>query len=107
MRLFADIQKIVGAGTKQKVSVPASKSLIVTNKTKAPVILYTNSSSKIGYPLEKKESLEVQDITEETDFYVLIEDTEIIENEGLFLISQTPLSEAERVSRNTVIVQNK
>lgn len=107
MRLFADIQKVVEAGTKQKVSVPASKSLIVTNKTKATVILYTNSASKIGYPLEVKESLEVQDIMEEADFFVLIQDTEIIEEEGLFLISQTPLSEAERVSRNTVIVQNQ
>lgn len=106
MRLFTDIQKVVEAGAKQKVSVPASKALIVTNKTKAPVILYTNASSKIGYPLETKESLEIQDITEETDFFVLIQDTEIVENEGLFLISQTPLPEAERVSRNTVIVQN-
>lgn len=107
MRLFADIQKVVEAGTKRKVSVPASKALIVTNKTKATVILYTDSFSKIGYPLEAKESLEIEDITEETDFFVLIQDTEIVENEGLFLISQTPVPESQIASNNTVIVQNK
>lgn len=106
MRLFADIQQIVETGTKQKVSVPASKSLIVTNKTKATVILYTDSFSKIGYPLQKKESLEIQDITEEADFFVLIQDDKLAKNEALFLISQTPLSEQERISRNTVVIQN-
>ena len=106
MRLFENIQSVVEAGRLIKVSVPASKALVLTNKTKSTIFLHPNASSKIGYPLETKESLEIEDIREEADFWVFLEASEIAENEGLFLISQT---ETRNVTvpntNNTVVIQ--
>lgn len=107
MRLFENIQSVVEAGQLIKVSVPASKALILTNKTKSTVILHPNASSKIGYPLETKESLEIQDIVEEADFWVFLQTSELEENEGLFLISQTETRNLiTQSTNNTVVIQH-
>ncbi|GAB7086062.1 hypothetical protein [Marinifilum fragile] len=106
MRLFENIQSVVEAGRLIKVSVSASKALIITNKTKSTAILHPNASSKIGYPLETKESLEIEDIKEEADFWVFLEDSEIAEKEGLFLISQTETRDfTSQNTNNTVVIQ--
>ena len=105
VRLFENIQKVIEAGRRIQVSVPASKALIITNKTKEVVNIYQNSSNKIGYPLEPKESLEVEYIDEEAIFHVEILDNALSKNEGLFLISQTGIFQQPQNTSNTVVIK--
>ncbi|MDE5419128.1 hypothetical protein L3049_14100 [Labilibaculum sp. DW002] len=106
MRLFVSIQKVVEAGRRLTVSVPASKALIVTNKTKAPVVLFAEQGAKVGYPLEVQESIEIEEITETTDFFIEIQDETVEGNEGLYLLSQTESERTGRTQNNVIINQN-
>lgn len=107
MRLFVDVQKVSEAGRRVTVSVPASKALVLTNKTKAPILIFHEQGAKVGYPLEIQESLEVETVTETCDFFVELLDTEIGENEGLFIVSQTEMMEGAATTNNIVINQQK
>ena len=115
MRLFEGVQKLTTTGTRFKVSVPVSKSIILSNKTKADILIYPNQSAKIGFPLKPREDLEIGDLEIEAEFYALIEATDLEPNDGLYLISQTDMTkpegktlvvqkEGDKISKNTVVI---
>ena len=107
IRLFDDIQKIVDTGRRKEVSVPASKSLIITNSTNDIAYIYHRDSSKIGYPLKVDESLEINGILEEAIFDVELLATQIEKHQGLFLISQHEDRDLQALKEyNTVVIKN-
>jgi len=107
IRLFEDIQKIVEVGVNKEVSVPASKSLIITNSTNGIAYIYRKDSDKIGYPLKVDETLEVQGVLEEAIFDVKLLATEIGENQGLFLISQHEDRDFQTLKEMNTVIINK
>jgi len=106
MNLFNDVQKLTEKGTRQKISVPFSKSIILSNKTNADVLIFHEQSSKIGYPIKPNEDLEVETISETADFFAELQTEEITGNEGLYIIAQTTTVEYEVSKRtnNTVVI---
>lgn len=102
MKLFENIQRVVEVGKLTKVVVPASFSLVLDNKTDVPVIIYDSQSSKIGFPILAGESMEIENIPEDSEFWIKMRETEIKENQGFFTISR-PFIEATE-ENNTVII---
>ncbi|MBI9035471.1 MULTISPECIES: hypothetical protein [Ancylomarina] len=110
MRLFEGIQKIIETGTRLRVSVPVSKSIILSNKTTGNILIYPDMSSKIGFPLKPKEDLEIDYIDKEATFHVELEADLIKDEEGFYIISQTDLTERTKEGQrviNTVVVNNQ
>jgi hypothetical protein len=110
MRLFEGIQKIIETGTRLRVSVPVSKSIILSNKTKGDILIYPDMSSKIGFPLKPKEDLEIDYIDKGATFHVLLKAESIEGEEGFYIISQTDLTERTNEGQrviNAVIVNNQ
>lgn len=110
MRLFEGIQKIIETGMRLKVSVPVSKSIILSNKTDGNILIFPDMSSKVGFPLKPNEDLEIDYIDKEASFHVELK-TELIEDEeGFYIISQTDLTERTKKGQrviNAVIVNNQ
>ncbi len=104
MQLFEDIQKVVSGGGKIKVSIPPCFSTVLTNKTDDTIYLYPNQSSRIGYPLLRGETLEVENVTETSSFYTTIVDTDTTEEKGLYILCR-PYIEPVTPEFNNVIIQ--
>jgi hypothetical protein len=105
MNLFESIQKVVEVGKKIKVSVPASHSIVLTNKTDGTAILYSKFSTKVGYPLLSGESLEIEKVPETSTFYLQLKDAEITEDQGFYIVAQ-PYFKTEQPERNNTVVIN-
>lgn len=104
MQLFEDIQKVVSGGGKIKISVPPCYSTVLTNKTDDTIYLYPNQSSRIGYPLLKGETLEVENVTETSNFYTTVLDPDTAEEKGLYILCR-PYIEPVTPEFNNVIIQ--
>ena len=106
MRLFESIQRVVEVGKVVKITVPASFSLIIDIKTEAIATLFSSQGSKIGFPLSPQSSIEIERIPEASEFWLKIEETEIKENEGLYIIPR-PFLEINTPEQNNTVVINK
>ena len=107
MQLFEDVQKVVsGKGGKIKISVPPCYSTILTNKTNDTIFLYPKQSSRVGYPLLKGESLEVENVTETSNFYTTVLDADTTEEKGLYILCR-PYIAPVIPENNNVIIQKE
>jgi len=106
MRLFESIQRVVEVGKVVKITVPASFSLIIDNKTEGVATLYHAQNAKIGFPLLSQSSMEIEQIPEASEFWLKIEENEIKENEGLYIIAR-PFLEINSPEQNNTVVINK
>jgi hypothetical protein len=105
MQLFEDIQKVVSGGGRVKVSVPPCYSTVLTNKTDDTIYLYPNQSSRIGYPLLKGESLEVENVTETSNFYTTVLDADTSEEKGLYILCRPYIEPIRPQEINNVVIQ--
>jgi hypothetical protein len=107
MQLFDEVQKVVfSKGGKIKVSIPPSFSILLTNKTQDVIFLYPNQSSRIGYPLFKGDTLELENVHVSSEFFTVIKDTDTTDEKGLFIICR-PWIETRKSEENNVIINNQ
>jgi len=108
MNLFESIQKVVfGQGGKIKVSIPPCFSLLMTNKTDKTVYLFDRFSNKIGYPLLKGETLELEKIPEIATFYAVVEDQDTTDEKGLYIFCRPWLEPVKPIEENNTVIINK
>ena len=107
MKLFESIQRVVEVGKVTKVVVPASFAVILDNKTDATVLFYESQYSKVGFPLASGATWELERIPEPSETWVEIEETEIKENQGLFVVVRPYLDVEKPEENNTVIMNQK
>lgn len=107
-QLFESIQKVVySKGEKTRVSIPPCFSLVMTNKTDKTVNLFDRFSSKIGYPLLKGETLEIENVPEIATFYTVVEDVDTTDDKGLYIFCRPWLKSDEPEQNNTVIINSE
>lgn len=105
MQLFEDIQKVVSGGGKVKISIPPCYSTVLTNKTDDTIYLYPKQSSRIGYPLLKGETLEVENVTETSNFYTTVLDTDTTNEKGLYILCRPYIEPIRPKEINNVVIQ--
>ena len=110
MKILENIQRFTEVGKATKVSVPASFSIILDNKTDTTVLFFESQFAKVPFPLSSGSVMELENIPESAETWIFIEEQENLEigkNQGLYVVCRPLLNTEEKAEENNTVIINK